>query len=81
MDRIVNFSRRADSRSRTVYVNVGGNPLNAQNIWRAAHDGRHDVLVLSSVTHRPFSRGKMKEFGVKSSGRRKSLKSSLPNDS
>lgn len=32
LDRIVNFSRCADFRSRAVYVNVGGNNLKAQNI-------------------------------------------------
>lgn len=49
-DRIINLSRRADFRSRAVYVNVwgGGDSLRTQNLWRAAYDGRHVVFGLSS---------------------------------
>lgn len=32
-----------DFRSKAVDVNVGGYSLKTQNIWRAAHDGRHDA--------------------------------------
>lgn len=78
MDRIINLSRRADFRSRAVYINVWGDSLRTQNPWRAAYDGRDDVFGLVFLNQLLISRVKIKEFDMKTSGQAKSLKSSRP---